>query len=60
MRLGIEIFENHKENVWNIGTVASAPQPFVYNQGLGNISVAEERGYYHISLMELSEQFYWK
>jgi peptide/nickel transport system substrate-binding protein len=60
VRLGIEIFENHKENVWNIGTVASAPQPFVYNQGLGNISVAEEREYYHISLMELSEQFYWK
>ncbi len=60
VRLGIEIFENHRENVWNIGTVASAPQPFVYNQGLGNISVAEERGYYHISLMELSEQFYWK
>ena len=60
IRLGIEIFENHKENVWNIGTVASAPQPFVYSQGLGNIAVAEEREYYHISLMELSEQFYWK
>lgn len=59
-RLGIEIFESHKENVWNIGTVASAPQPFVYNQGLGNIAVAEDREYYHISLMELSEQFYWK
>ena len=59
-RLGIEIFESHKENVWNVGTVASAPQPFVYNRGLGNLSVAEERGYYHISLMELSEQFYWK
>ncbi len=60
IRLGIAIFENHKENVWNIGTVASAPQPFVYSQGLGNIAVAEEREYYHISLMELSEQFYWK
>lgn len=60
VRIGIEIFESHKENVWNIGTVASAPQPFVYNQGLGNISVAEDREYYHISLMELSEQFYWK
>ncbi len=59
-RLGIEIFESHKENVWNIGTVASAPQPFVYNRNLGNIAVAEEREYYHISLMELSEQFYWK
>lgn len=60
IRLGIEIFESHKENVWNIGTVASAPQPFIYNQGLGNVAVAEEREYYHISLMELSEQFYWK
>ena len=60
VRLGIEIFESHQENVWNIGTVASAPQPFVYNQGLGNIAVAEDREYYHISLMELSEQFYWK
>jgi peptide/nickel transport system substrate-binding protein len=60
VRLGIEIFENHKENVWIIGTVAAAPVPFVYNKDLGNISVALDRGYYTISVMELSEQFYWK
>ena len=60
VRLGIEIFENHKENVWIIGTVADAPVPFVYNKDLGNISVAKDRGYYTISTMELSEQFYWK
>ncbi|MEZ4728817.1 MAG: ABC transporter substrate-binding protein [Caldilineaceae bacterium] len=27
VRLGIEIFENHQENVWIIGTVAGAPVP---------------------------------
>ena len=59
-RLGIEIFENHKENVWLIGTVAGTPVPFVYNKDLGNIAVAKDREYYTISVMELSEQFYWK
>lgn len=60
VRLGIEIFENHKENVWIVGTVAGAPVPFVYNKDLGNIAVAKDREYYTISVMELSEQFYWK
>lgn len=60
VRLGIEIFENHQENVWIIGTVAGAPVPFVYNKDLGNIAVAKDREYYTISVMELAEQFYWK
>lgn len=60
VRLGIEMFENHAENVWVVGTVADAPVPFVYNKDLGNISVAKDRSYYTISVLELSEQFYWK
>jgi len=60
VRLGIEIFENHKENVWIIGTVAGAPVPFIYNKDLGNIGIAKDREYYTISVLELSEQFYWK
>lgn len=59
-RIGIEIFENHKENVWIVGTVANAPVPFIYNKNLGNIGIAKDREYYTISVMELSEQFYWK
>ena len=60
VRLGIEIFQNHADNVWIIGTVADAPVPFIYNKDLGNIAVAKDRSYYTISVMELSEQFYWK
>jgi peptide/nickel transport system substrate-binding protein len=59
-RLGIEIFQNHAENIWIIGTVADAPVPFIYNKDLGNVSIAKDRAYYTISVMELSEQFYWK
>lgn len=59
-RLGIEIFANHAENVWIIGTVADAPVPFIYNKNLGNIGVAKDRSYYTVSVLELSEQFYWK
>jgi hypothetical protein len=54
------MFANHAENVWVIGTVADTPQPFIYNNQLGNISVALDRSYYTISVLELSEQFYWK
>ena len=60
VRIGIEMFKNHAENVWVIGTVADAPQPFIYDKNLGNIAVAKDREYYTISVMELSEQFYWK
>jgi hypothetical protein len=43
-----------------IGTVAAAPVPFVYNANLGNIGIAEEKGYYSVVVGDAAEQWYWK
>jgi peptide/nickel transport system substrate-binding protein len=59
-RAGIEIFRIHSNYLWNIGTVADVPIPFVYSKRLGNISVAEQRNHYAISVAEAAEQWYFK
>jgi len=56
----MEIWESQAENIWILGTVASAPAPFVYNSDLGNIGIAEELGIYSIVVGEAAEQWYWK
>jgi peptide/nickel transport system substrate-binding protein len=55
-----EIWESQAENIWVIGTVAAAPVPFVYNKNLGNISIAEDWGFYSVVVGDAAEQWYWK
>ena len=55
-----EMWENQAENLWVIGVVAEAPGPFVYDVNLGNVGVAEERGYYSVVVGEAGEQWFWK
>ena len=55
-----EMWENQAENLWVIGVVAEAPGPFIYDVNLGNVGVAEERGYYSVVVGEAGEQWFWK
>ena len=55
-----EMWENQAENLWVIGVVAEAPGPFIYDVNLGNIGVAEERGYYSVVVGDAAEQWFWK
>ena len=48
------------ENLWVIGVVAEAPGPFIYDINLGNVGVAEERGYYSVVVGDAAEQWFWK
>lgn len=59
-KAGIEIFRTHTEHLWNIGTVADVPVPFVYSKRLGNIGVAEHRNHYAITVAEAAEQWYFR
>ncbi len=55
-----EIWKMQTEKLWILGTVAGTPLPFVYNEKLGNISIAEERGYPNTVLMEIMPQWYFE
>ena len=55
-----EMWENQAENLWVIGVVAEAPGPFIYDVNLGNVGVAEERGYYSVVVGDAAEQWFWK
>ena len=55
-----EMWENQAENLWVIGVVAEAPGPFIYDINLGNVGVAEERGYYSVVVGDAAEQWFWK
>jgi len=59
-RAGTEIFRIHSEHLWNIGTVADVPVPFVYSKRLGNITVAEQRNHYAITVAEAAEQWFFR
>ena len=59
-RAGTEIFRIHAEHLWNIGTVADVPVPFVYSKRLGNITVAEQRNHYAITVAEAAEQWFFR
>lgn len=55
-----EILRIQSENLWQIGTVAGVKQPFVYSKRLGNISVAKEKDFSCIPVLEAAEQWYFK
>ncbi|RLE09006.1 hypothetical protein DRJ00_05285, partial [Candidatus Aerophobetes bacterium] len=55
-----EIWRLQAENLWVIGTVAETPLPFVYSKRLGNISIAEKKNYYTITVLEAAEQWFFK
>ena len=55
-----EMWENQAENLWVIGVVAEAPGPFIYDVNLGNVGIAEERGYYSVVVGDAAEQWFWK
>jgi len=57
---GKELWRLQAENLWVMGTVASTPSPFVYSKKLGNISVAQEKDYYSITIAEAAEQWFFK
>jgi len=57
---GIEVFELFGEHLWTIGTVADVPVPFVYSRKLGNISVAKKRRYYHVTVGDAAEQWFFE
>lgn len=57
---GTEIFRKNAEYLWNIGTVADVPVPFVYSRRLGNIGVAEQRNHYPITVAEAAEQWFFE
>jgi len=60
IKAGKELFRIQAENLWCIGTVVDTPRPFIYSKRLGNISVAEEKNYYAITVGEAAEQWFFK
>jgi len=60
IKAGKEIMRIHAENLWSIGTVAGTKSPFIYSKKLGNISVAEKKDYYSITVAEAAEQWFFK
>jgi len=57
---GTEIFRKNAQYLWNIGTVADVPVPFVYSKRLSNIGVAEQRNHYPITVAEAAEQWFFE
>jgi len=60
MKAAKELFRLQAENLWVIGTVTGVPVPVIYSKKLGNISVAEEKDYYNITVLEAGEQWFFK
>ncbi len=57
---GREVFRLLAEHLYVLSTVSEAPVPFVYSKRLGNISVAEQRGYYETAASNWTEQMFLK
>lgn len=59
-RLAKEVYRLQAENLWILGTVAGAPQPFVYSARLGNVASAEAKGYFPSTVLGAAEQWFFK
>ncbi len=59
IRAGKEMYRIAAENIWEIGTAAGTPLPFIYSKKLGNIGVAKEMDFLLTNVLATEAAVQW-